>query len=272
MNSDNCYYFTTSEMAAIGGVTKHTLFHYDEIGLLKPEFIHANGYRYYSLRQSYILDIINVLKKAGSSLQEIKGYLQDRNGQKLEALFKQKQHELERELHRIKRMQDIMQNAIQITKTSMKELRTDPSIEECQAEYLIATPLKQGDEKEFNSKLSEHRKYCEKHLIHHEFPIWAIVNREAFESGDFSWSYVANKLKAPILGDRMITKPKGLYAVMDYRGSYESLPEACAMIKTYIERNGMKACGNVYIMDLLNYFSEINPDSYVVRVSAEVLI
>jgi len=264
-------YFTTSQMAAIIGVKKHTLFHYDEIGLLKPEFINANGYRYYSIRQSYILDIISVLKKAGSSLQEIKGYLQDRNGLNLEKLFQQKQLELEMEIQRIKRMQVIMQNAIQMTRTSMKELRTDPLIEECEEEYLIATPLKQGDKIEINSKLSEHRKYCEKHLINHEFPTWAIVNKAVFESGGFSWSYVANRLKSPISANRMVTKPKGLYAVMDFKGSYESLPEACEMIKTYIEQNGLKVGGDVYIMELLNYFSEIDYDSYAVRISVEVL-
>ncbi|GGG57878.1 MerR family transcriptional regulator [Paenibacillus radicis (ex Gao et al. 2016)] len=272
MSDNDNRYFTTSEMASISGVTKHTLFHYDEIGLLKPEFIHANGYRYYSLRQSYILDIISVLKKAGSTLQEIKGYIENRNGLKLENLFKQKQNDLERELHRIKRMQVIMQNAIQMTKTSMKELRTEPLIEECQEEYLIATPLKQGDRMEINSKLSEHRKYCEKNLINHEFLTWAIVSKETFVSGGFSWSYVANKLKAPIARNRMITKPKGLYVVMDYIGSYESLPEACVMIKMFIERKGMKVCGDVYIMDLLNYFSEIDFDSYAVRISVEVSI
>ncbi|CAM3205504.1 MerR family transcriptional regulator [Paenibacillus taichungensis] len=270
-NIDNRY-FTTSEMAAISGVKKHTLFHYDEIGLLKPEFINTNGYRYYSIRQSYILDIISVLKKAGSSLKEIKGYLQDRNSLELEKLFQQKQLELEMEIQRIKRMQVIMQNAIQMTRTSMKELRTDPLIEECQEEYLIATPLKQGDKIEINSKLSEHRKYCEKHLINHEFSTWAIISKETFESDHFSWSYVANKLKAPISGNRMIIKPKGLYVVMDYVGSYESLPDACVMIKTYIEGNGMKVCGDVYTTDLLNYFSEIDFDSYAVRISVEVLI
>ncbi|MHA6533219.1 MerR family transcriptional regulator [Paenibacillus sp. BAC0078] len=41
-----------------------------------PEYRKSNSYRYYSFRQTYLLDIINVLKKAGSSLQEIKDFLQ----------------------------------------------------------------------------------------------------------------------------------------------------------------------------------------------------
>ncbi len=39
-------YLTTSQFAQICSTTKHTLFHYDEIGLLKPEFVNKKGYRF----------------------------------------------------------------------------------------------------------------------------------------------------------------------------------------------------------------------------------
>ncbi|MFM9280762.1 MerR family transcriptional regulator [Paenibacillus jiagnxiensis] len=266
-------YFTTSELASMCGVTKHTLFHYDEIGLLKPEFINAKGYRYYSFRQCYLLDIINVLKKAGSSLQEIKEFIQNQNTPLLVKLLKQKQHDLEAEQLRIKRMQDILRSAIQMTETTMEGLRDVPLIEECEEEYFIATPLEHGDDdKEFTRKLSEHRDYCEKHVIDHEFPIWTIIGQDGFETSDFSYDYIANLLKAPIPGEKMIIKPKGFYAVMDHRGSYETMPETCSILQKYIEQNGMKVCGNAYAMDLLNYFSEKNPDSYVIRIAVKVSV
>jgi DNA-binding transcriptional MerR regulator len=36
---------TVKQLAAISGVTVRTLHHYDEIGLLKPATVGANGYR-----------------------------------------------------------------------------------------------------------------------------------------------------------------------------------------------------------------------------------
>lgn len=263
-------YFTTSELAKMCGVTKHTLFHYDEIGLLKPEFINAKGYRYYSFRQSYFLDIINVLKKAGSSLQEIKDFFQNQNTPQLVSLLKQKEIELEVELLRIKRMQGIMESAIRMTEITMEAMRSVPSIEECKVEYLIATPLKVSDDKEFSIKLSEHRSYCEEHAVQHEFPIWTIISKESFESGKISWGYVANKLKEPVADKKMITKPNGLYAVMDHIGSYDTVSETCSILNKFIQSKGMRVCGNAYTMDLINYFSEQNPDSYVIRMSVEV--
>lgn len=272
MSDISSQYFTTSELAKMCGVTKHTLFHYDEIGLLKPEFINEKGYRYYSFRQSYFLDIINVLKKAGSSLQEIKEFFQNQNTPQLVNLLKQKQIELEEEFLRMKRMQGILGSAIQMTEKTMDMIRSVPSIEECEVEYFIATPLEGSDDKEYSVKLSEHRAYCEKNAIQHEFPLWTLMSQTSFESGMASLGFVASKLKWPIEDKKMITKPQGCYAIMDHRGSYDTLYETCTVLKKYIQHKGMKVCGNAYTMDLINYFTEQNPDSYVIRVSVEVSI
>ncbi|MDE2486116.1 MAG: MerR family DNA-binding transcriptional regulator, partial [Alphaproteobacteria bacterium] len=37
---------TVSEVAKLSGVSVRTLHHYDELGLLKPAHVGANGYRY----------------------------------------------------------------------------------------------------------------------------------------------------------------------------------------------------------------------------------
>ena len=40
------------------GVSKHSLFHYDDIGLFSPEYVAENGYRLYSLYQLETLETI----------------------------------------------------------------------------------------------------------------------------------------------------------------------------------------------------------------------
>ncbi len=263
-------YLTTSEFAKTCGVTKHTLFHYDEIGLLKPEFTNSKRYRYYSIQQCYTLDIINVLKKAGSSLQEIKGFIQNQNASLLIELLKQKRNDLKREEIKIKRMQRFLQGAIEMTEQAKEELHDGPSVEECEEEYFVATQLEPGDDREFAGKLSEHRAYCENHFIDCEGPIWTVVSKERFESGDYYPDFVLNRLRNPLPGQKMKVKPKGLYAVINHRGSYETTPETFKTIKDYITDKGMAVCGDAYAVDLLNYFSEKNPDDYVLQISVGV--
>ena len=66
MYENSQIYFTTGEFARLCGVKKDTLFHYDAIGILRPDIVRENGYRYYSINQFFIFDIISMLKKAGA--------------------------------------------------------------------------------------------------------------------------------------------------------------------------------------------------------------
>ena len=65
MYENSQIFFTTGEFSRLCNVKKDTLFHYDEIGILQPEIVRENGYRYYSINQFFLFDIITMLKKAG---------------------------------------------------------------------------------------------------------------------------------------------------------------------------------------------------------------
>lgn len=65
-------YMTTGEFAKLMGVTKETLFHYNEIGLFCPECVTENGYRQYSVNQVEVMNTILMLKKLGMPLKEIR--------------------------------------------------------------------------------------------------------------------------------------------------------------------------------------------------------
>ena len=65
-------YIKTGEFAKLVGVTKHTLFYYDKIGLFSPEIKLENGYRFYSFDQLDVFDVIQTLRELDVSLEEIK--------------------------------------------------------------------------------------------------------------------------------------------------------------------------------------------------------
>lgn len=79
MEQRNELYFTTGEFAEILGVKKHTLFHYDEIGLFSPAVKEENGYRYYFVWQMDAFEVIRALQRLGMPLGEIKAYMQERS-------------------------------------------------------------------------------------------------------------------------------------------------------------------------------------------------
>lgn len=72
--------FSIGIFSKINKITTKTLRHYDEIGLLKPEYVDdLTGYRYYTSQQLFKLHKILTLKQMGLSLNEIKEVINNPN-------------------------------------------------------------------------------------------------------------------------------------------------------------------------------------------------
>jgi DNA-binding transcriptional MerR regulator len=65
--------WSIAQVARMSKVTSRTLRHYDEIGLLPPAWVGANGYRYYEQEQLLRLQQILVMRELGLGLDAIKG-------------------------------------------------------------------------------------------------------------------------------------------------------------------------------------------------------
>ena len=77
--------WSIAEVARMSGVTSRTLRHYDDIGLLSPAYVAANGYRYYEQDELLRLQQILVLRELGVALPEI-GRILDEQTDRVEAL------------------------------------------------------------------------------------------------------------------------------------------------------------------------------------------
>ncbi|HWG28535.1 MerR family transcriptional regulator [Actinospica sp.] len=77
--------WSIAEVARMSGLTSRTLRHYDDIGLLSPAFVGANGYRYYGQEELLRLQQIRVLRELGVGLPEI-GRILDEQTDRVQAL------------------------------------------------------------------------------------------------------------------------------------------------------------------------------------------
>lgn len=94
MNENLQILCTTQEFADLCGVSKHTLFHYDALGIFCPAVRGGNGYRYYSPAQLEVFQVIAGLKELDMPLSEIKAYLDRRSPRELVTLLTEKAQEL----------------------------------------------------------------------------------------------------------------------------------------------------------------------------------
>jgi len=93
---------TVTQLATLSGVTVRALHYYDEIGLLSPAFVGANGYRYYGRKEQLRLQHILFHRELGVPLSAI-GELLDLEGEDQIAVLQQHRKKLaaERERYRV---------------------------------------------------------------------------------------------------------------------------------------------------------------------------
>jgi DNA-binding transcriptional MerR regulator len=94
---------TVKQLAQLAGVSIRTLHHYDEIGLLLPPVIGANGYRYYDERSALRLQSILFYRELDFPLEAIKALLDQPGFDALTALQEQRTA-LEAKLGRLHRL------------------------------------------------------------------------------------------------------------------------------------------------------------------------
>jgi DNA-binding transcriptional MerR regulator len=82
--------YTVKQLARIAGVSVRTLHHYDEIGLLTPPVVGANGYRYYDERSVLRLQSILFYRELEFPLAAIKAVLDRPDYDALKALQEQR--------------------------------------------------------------------------------------------------------------------------------------------------------------------------------------
>src|SRR5262245_17385269 len=63
--------YTVKKLAGMSGVSVRTLHFYDEVGLLKPAYVGANGYRFYEEPQLLMLQQILFYRELGFELKQI---------------------------------------------------------------------------------------------------------------------------------------------------------------------------------------------------------
>ncbi|MBS3904378.1 MAG: MerR family transcriptional regulator [Simkania sp.] len=129
--------YTVTKLAKISGVSVRTLHWYDEVGLLKPAYYGANGYRYYEEEQLLILQQILFFRELGFELKQIRRVLGRSDFDKMVALSSHRQvlkKNLEQTRKLVKTIDKTIEHLKGTKKMKEKEMFSGFSKEQ-QAEY-----------------------------------------------------------------------------------------------------------------------------------------
>jgi MerR family transcriptional regulator, thiopeptide resistance regulator len=127
---------TVKQLARLSGVSVRTLHYYDEIGLLRPAQVGANGYRYYGREELLRLQQILLHRELGLPLEAIAALLDDSGRGRAERLREHRQQLLQRTEH--------YRELIATVDRTIAELEGGPKVDTKQL-YTGFSPAKQAE-------------------------------------------------------------------------------------------------------------------------------
>ena len=268
-------YFSTGEFAKLCNVNKKPLFDYDEIGLFKPEIVKENGYRYYSVYQLEVFDIIHTLRDLGVPLKQIKSFIDERNPKSVVKFFEYKTGEIENEIKQLRRKQEIMSNKIKIIKEAEKirDNIDNLSIEEQDEEYLVLSKNIDKSKFPYDSEVyANHLNYCYNQDLYIGYPLGFIKTiDDLYSENDYAYTYYYTKVNKND-GENIIKKPKGRYLVGYLNGSYIDIPGLYKKMLDYVKTHNLELIGHSYEEELINLIAVKDMNDYIIKVSMQIKI
>lgn len=231
---------TIGDFSRLSRVTPRMLRHYDALGLLRPEAVGDNGYRYY--RQEQLSDLLRIqwLKGYGFSLGEIGPLLELEDSQLLPRL-RRRRLDLCRELSRQQELiHQIEADILQMEGTKFMEnqyhvvLIQDPE----QKVFSIRETIGVDQYHDFFERL--YREAGERGLAQ-AGPIQMLYHDEAF---NYERSDVEAQMVVARDGPDVKIKPACLCAAVQHRGPYERLQYAYEALCAWMaEHTEYRICG-----------------------------
>lgn len=264
-------YFTTGEFAKLAGVTKHTLFHYDKIGLFSPEIKLDNDYRYYSITQLDVFDVIWNLKELDMPLSDIKNYLDHKSPQALIKLLDEEEKIIDRKLAKLKKAKKLLQFKSNFIQKVLQKDFSRIELLETPTQYYILTHTSSSNDKELAKKIGELVTLGEKLGIKSPYGIGFLQYGTKIQQGIFNdYRHIYLLLDTPPKGVSYETKSGGKYLYGYHQGSWKQIGETYRRMIAYAREHELELDDLFFEDYLLDELTVNGPDNYVIQITVPV--
>lgn len=265
--------FTTGEFARLCGVSRHTLFHYDAIGIFSPALRGENGYRYYAPVQIEVFHVIAALKELGMPLAEIRSYLDRRSPAELVALLEREQAALTQKLAQLGRIRRLMGRKAELTRRAMALTSGRVEVEEQPHRWYVVTPAAGiTDQERFAHVMARHLEYCDVHGVDSPYALGALMPTAAARRGDWDgYTSCYTQVERRPAGVELFTAPAGRYLTYCHAGSFDTVREGYVRLLAYADKNGLNLGPWVLEDVLLDELCCKGYDQYLLKLSVPLL-
>ncbi|MEF9983472.1 MAG: MerR family transcriptional regulator [Oscillospiraceae bacterium] len=265
--------FSVGEMAKLNGISKQMLIYYDKENIFKPKIVNSeNGYRFYTPDQVEELDSILILREMGFSLKDIKAYMKNRFGSNTLETLKLQDEEIQKKIEHFQMLENRLHHKIQSVENFLAKSKDKNTIIECEEEYLaIQKTSKPFGILQVDIALKKLFKYVSQNEYLHFYQIGDMISAENLQKGNYiSFDYAFSPLEKPCEKAMLHIKPKGLYAHIYHRGSYQSMPKTYDILINQIKEMNYKISGYSYEYCIFDCLTSNNQDDYITEIQIKV--
>ncbi|MEC0236370.1 MerR family transcriptional regulator [Paenibacillus kribbensis] len=265
-------HLTSGQFAKVMGISKDTLFHYDRLGILSPEFKAENGYRYYSINQIDVFKVISILKELEMPLKEIKEYLNKRSPHELIVLLENEEAMLNSKIKQLQKMKSIISEKKRITQAATEIISTDIIIEENNEEFLVITEADPyTNDKSIYDSMIKHEKYLNIYSIDASHTVgWMRDAKRVLANEAFNYDYLFTRVSKKSNYSNF-KREKGTYLIAYHTEGYSSVCDTYDRIINYANDKSIELQGFFYEDVLLDDLSVRGYEEYLIKISVQIL-
>lgn len=258
-------FFTTGEFAEILGVKKHTLFHYDEIGLFSPAVKEDNKYRYYYVWQIDTFTVIRMLQKLGMPLGEIKEYMQNRSPERFLSMMEEKEAQIDREIERLKHMKRFIRRERENVAQVRSACLDSPRIVGRPEGWLLSSDVKDNSDRKMAEEIIRHvRMWGQSHVD--VSSVGSVCYQEDLDKGLYDrYSQIYTRADKRIPSLKTERYPEGRYIEVFYRGYEATMEKPYRLVTEFAVKHGLRTVGKWYEEFLTDELTVKGYDEYTVR-------
>lgn len=268
-------YLSTGEFARLCRTRKDTLLFYDKEGLLKPRLVSENGYRRYHIGQFYEFDMVAMLKETGSSLKEIRAFMQEPDPAGLLTHLEEKKRLLHRERMRMAAREKMLEATIDFGHEALNARYDVLDLVEMPEERLEMMAVSEEDQATEEGSIEIFTEFAEKFEKQGRpvpMPLGFLAEEEKISTRMYLADYFFCGVSRETRRENLSIRPAGLYARLYHKGDTQSHADAYSRMVDDIERRGWLINGNMYGYDMASYIVSANPLEYVAKYCVPVCV
>lgn len=248
--------YTSGQFARLCHTTKETLFHYDRLGLLRPQLKGENGYRYYDVRQFLQFDMITLFKETGTPLRDVSACLAAAAEGGILPLLEEKARCLAEERRRLAEREALVASLLHVVREA---LATEPdrlllrNMPAARWEVLPHSVQELDTEAGMVQASALFMECYRRDARTPGLPTGIAYRQEDFLAGRLGRGELFAPADAATPPERLRECRPGLYAVYAHRGSWAEQIACWRTLPALLRKQGLRPAGPVRMLEMGSY-------------------